>query len=41
MQNLKSKLGSVEEPIKKLSDEKLIILKKLDQKILDKCSRYL
>jgi hypothetical protein len=39
--NLKIKLSSVEEPIKRLFDEKLNIQKKLDQKILDKCTRYL
>lgn len=36
-----AKLKNVEEPIKKLLDDKLTMQKKLDQKILDKCSKFL
>ena len=35
------KLKNVEEPIKKLLDDKLTMQKKLDQKVLDKCSTFL
>ena len=35
------KLKNVEEPIKKLLDDKLTVQKKLDQKILDKCTIFL
>lgn len=36
-----AKLKNVEEPIKKLLDDKLTMQKKLDQKVLDKCSNFL
>jgi hypothetical protein len=31
----------VEEPIKKLLDDKLAMQKKIDQKLLDNCSKFL
>lgn len=36
-----AKLKSVEEPIKKLLDDKLTMQRKLDQKILDNCTKFL
>lgn len=36
-----AKLGRVEEPIKKLLDDKLAMQKKIDQKLLDNCSNFL
>lgn len=36
-----AKLGRVEEPIKKLLDDKLAMQKKIDQKLLDSCTQFL
>lgn len=35
------KLSKVEEPIKRLLDEKIAMQKKIDQKVLDNCSKFL
>ena len=38
---LNSELANIQEPIKRLSEEKNTVLKKLNQKVLDKCSKFL
>lgn len=39
--NLNIQLGKLEEPLLKLNDDKIAIQKKLDQKIIERCSKYL
>lgn len=41
IQGLNISLKAVEEPVQKLLDDKLTMQKKLTQKVLDKCSKFL
>jgi hypothetical protein len=41
IRSLNKKLNSIEEPIKKLLDDKILLQKKLDQKTFDRCNKFL